>query len=284
MKTKRFIRIRDTDVYYEKRGRGIPMLILHGWSVDHALMSGSMEGVFKGANRDFARIYVDLPGMGKSSVNDAIRTADDVLAVLLEFIDRVIPDERFLLVGESWGGALCRGILHRRKESVIGLCLLCPVSVSGAKKIDKPGRVVLERDESLIASLPDQERTFFESISVLQTRRCWKRFKRDVYPALANRNVDYLGHILHGEYTEDIFSKPLGFDRPVLLLLGRQDSSVGYRDQSEYFMDFPRATVAILDGAGHNLQIEREAVFQSLLADWLDRVRMNSRARIATHA
>jgi hypothetical protein len=37
-------------------------------------------------------------------------------------------------------------------------------------------------------------------------------------------------------------------------------------------MDFPRATLAVLDAAGHNLQIEQERLFQTLLGDWLDRV------------
>ena len=36
--------------------------------------------------------------------------------------------------------------------------------------------------------------------------------------------------------------------------------------------DYPRATFAILDTAGHNLQIEQEEVFNSLFLNWLERV------------
>ena len=34
----------------------------------------------------------------------------------------------------------------------------------------------------------------------------------------------------------------------------------------------PRATFAVLDRAGHNVQIEQQAVFEALVHEWLDRV------------
>jgi pimeloyl-ACP methyl ester carboxylesterase len=236
-------------------------------------MSGSMENVFKKENKGFQRIYVDLPGMGKSSVNPAIKTADDVVGILLDFIDAVLPERNFLLVGESWGGALCRGILEHRKDSVAGLCLLCPVTVSGRKDIERPVRTVIEKDEMFLETLTERERKLFTSLSVVQTRKCWKAFKRDVYGTLIKNNEEYLGHILKGEFRDHKYLGPFTFEKPVLILTGRQDVAVGYKEQTEYFMDFPRATLAVVDKAGHNLQIEQEGVFHALLADWLRRVR-----------
>ena len=58
----------------------------------------------------------------------------------------------------------------------------------------------------------------------------------------------------------------------MLFLLGRQDSVVGYRDAWKIIENYPRATFAILDRAGHILQIEQEELFNSLTNDWLDRV------------
>ena len=40
------------------------------------------------------------------------------------------------------------------------------------------------------------------------------------------------------------------------LLTGRQDISVGYQNIIEIIEEYPRATLAVLDMAGHNLQIE----------------------------
>jgi len=206
-------------------------------------------------------------------VNENVKTADDVLDILLKLIDTLIPGQDFLLAGESWGGALCRGILEYQKDKVLGLCLLCPVSISGGEKT-LPERIILEKDEEFLGSLPQKDRDYFTSLSVVQTKKYWRLFKRDIYPALLNINKRYLASVLTGEYAQDIYTQPLEYSRPVLLLTGRQDNAVGYKDQMSYFMDFPRASLVVLDKAGHNLQIEQEKLFQALLGEWLERVRI----------
>lgn len=59
--------------------------------------------------------------------------------------------------------------------------------------------------------------------------------------------------------------------KPVLLLAGRQDIVVGYQDLLETIEEYPRATFAVLDMAGHNLQIEQPELFQSLVEEWMIR-------------
>ena len=62
------------------------------------------------------------------------------------------------------------------------------------------------------------------------------------------------------------------FNNPTLILLGRQDSSVGYKDAWSILDNYPRGTFAVLDKAGHNLQIEQKNLFNSLVNEWLERV------------
>ncbi len=59
--------IRSVDVYYEKYGEGIPIIMIHGFGPDSQLMIGCMEPVFD-KESPFSRIYVDLPGMGKPRI------------------------------------------------------------------------------------------------------------------------------------------------------------------------------------------------------------------------
>jgi len=56
------------------------------------------------------------------------------------------------------------------------------------------------------------------------------------------------------------------------MLMGRQDCSVGYRDQWRLLENYPRASFAVLDKAGHNLQIEQDVLFAALVKEWLERV------------
>ena len=62
------------------------------------------------------------------------------------------------------------------------------------------------------------------------------------------------------------------YERPSLILCGRQDSVTGYDDQFPLLPHYPRATYAVLDMAGHNLQIEQPGLLAALVREWLGRV------------
>ncbi len=54
--------------------------------------------------------------------------------------------------------------------------------------------------------------------------------------------------------------------------MGRQDHWLGYKDAWKILENYPRATFAVLDRAGHCLQMEQEKLFNQLVSEWLDRV------------
>ena len=56
-------------------------------------------------------------------------------------------------------------------------------------------------------------------------------------------------------------------------MVGRQDICVGYKDLWKLLEDYPRATFVVIDIAGHNLQIEQPEVFNSLVENFLKRVK-----------
>jgi len=59
---------------------------------------------------------------------------------------------------------------------------------------------------------------------------------------------------------------------PTLIVTGRQDAIVGYRDAERLADTLPQATFAVLDNAGHHAHVERETRVAALLSDWLRRV------------
>jgi pimeloyl-ACP methyl ester carboxylesterase len=69
---------------------------------------------------------------------------------------------------------------------------------------------------------------------------------------------------------EDRLPQPV--DAPALILTGRHDVATGYRDAWPLMADLPRATYAVLDGAGHGVEEEQLALFHALAGAWLDRV------------
>ena len=113
----------------------------------------------------------------------------------------------------------------------------------------------------------------FRQVAVIIDRPAWDSFATTVLPAEAaadDPTVERIGQRYAFSTDVDAIGEP--FDRPSLIVVGRQDSVVGYRDALRLVERFPRATFAILDGAGHLLEGERPALFAALVDDWLDRV------------
>ena len=136
-------KIHDLEVYCEIVGEGKPIVMIHGMGVDHRTMKGCMEPVFQNRRDEWQRIYFDLPGMGKTNGVDWIKSSDGMLGFVLAFIDQVRPEEPFLVVGESYGGYLVRGVIRERPKDVDGMLLICPMVVADDEQRDIPSCSVL---------------------------------------------------------------------------------------------------------------------------------------------
>jgi pimeloyl-ACP methyl ester carboxylesterase len=262
--------IRDLEIHYEDIGSGRPVIMLHGFGLDHRVMLGCMEPILK-RREGWRRIYPDLPGMGGTEARDWIADSDGMLDVVLEFIDAVVPGEDFVLAGESYGGYLTLGALHRRAGSVKGLLLICPVLVPDHPKRTLPRHATIFKEPGLGVGSSEEEQ-MFKSMAVVRDSRHWKRFQEEILPGARAADGGFLEAFQRKGYPFSFDVSGISFAGPTLVLLGRQDSVVGFRDALSFMDNFPRGTFAVIDRAGHDLQIEQEGVFNALVGEWLDRV------------
>src|SRR5260370_41032778 len=65
---------------------------------------------------------------------------------VLAFIDRVIPGQRFVLAGLSYGGYLARGVGYHRAASIDGLLLCAPQVKADPAQAHLPLRTTLVED------------------------------------------------------------------------------------------------------------------------------------------
>lgn len=268
----RHVTVKGIPVHYEVRGSGRPIIMIHGFVVDSRSLMGAMEPLFA-HTEGWRRIYFDMPGMGSTPASDAIASSDDMLDLILGFIDAVIPAERFALIGQSYGGYLARGVLARKADLIDGMCLICPVAIAERAKRDLPPRAVVTKDDQWLASLSRTDADAFVPNFVAQTEANWKRFRDELLPGIRAADQPFLER-LSKRYalSFDVDNLQTPFTRPVLMLTGRQDSDVGYQDQWKLLHNYPRATFAVLDGAGHALAIEQADLFDRLTDDWLNRL------------
>lgn len=260
---------KNAAIVYETAGAGTDVLLLHGMGCDRKLMQGCMEGVFR-ARPGYRRWYVDLPGMGESDADIKNASADAILAALTEFVETLLPGP-FLLAGESYGGYLAQGLAARLGRRVKGLLLLCAAFVPEAGERDLPERSALQYDEAFLSTLEETARAAFCAYGVVANEETYGRYCAELLPGLQKADAAF-GIALRQRYAFSFDVEKAVFEGPALIVTGRQDNCVGYLDAWRRLQRFPRATFAALDLAGHNLQIERPALFDALVLDWLDRV------------
>jgi pimeloyl-ACP methyl ester carboxylesterase len=266
--------LENITVHYEMLGEGRPIIVLHGWSLDHRSEVSALEPIFK-RREGWKRFYPDLPGHGRTPGKDWITNQDKILDVVLDFIDHIIPGQRFAVAGTSAGAYIARGVVYRRSALVDGLLLGIPLIVPDDAKRTVPPHVTLVEDAALVSELqPDEIEAL--SFAVVQSREFVNRVTADIMPAIQVADMEFLTKIRPNpenygfSFDVDAHSEP--FTAPTLIVTGRQDSSVGYHDAWTILENYPRATFVVLDRAGHGLYVEQEDLFNALVNDWLDRV------------
>jgi pimeloyl-ACP methyl ester carboxylesterase len=232
-------------IHYDSKGRGRPFFLLHGSPSNHSRAMAQLEPGFR-SRTGWRRIYPDLPGHGGTPGADRIRDMDDYLDVLLEFVDHVAGRGRFAIGGISFGAYLALGIARKRASKVDGLLLSVP-----------------EIYHSLLEERRDREHG---TPSILTPRH--------LDPELPDYSEDtqWLEGLPFRDVTVALYRNPRPLQVPALFLFGRQDASFRYRKYWQILPNFPRATFAVLDGAGHRLWTDRNELACSLVRDLLDRI------------
>lgn len=262
---------------FQEIGQGLPVLLIHGWEGNGQVDMADFEPVLAKLP-GLRRIYVDLPGMGKTPGTN-VKNLDDMYNMLVKFIDAKIGTSKFLLTGSSCGGYLARALAQKYTSQVDGLLLRVPlVEPKYSMRSLDTLRPLIENKE-LMASLSEEERKSFGDVPV-QTHAYISALRAkivNVYnPSTAMADASVLGPIRDDperyQLSWSLDDKDVKFLAPTLILCGRHDDSVGYRDSLRLLELYPRSTYALLDRGIHGLPIDETGLFEALVRDWITRV------------
>lgn len=267
-------KLADITVYYESFGEGRRILMLHGWSLDHRHMVADMEPLFQ-HRQGWKRIYLDLPGHGRTPAKDWITNQDKMLEVVLDFIDHLLPGQRFVVAGASAGAYLARGVAYHRSARMDGLLLTVPLIVAEDARRTVPPHVVVAEDPAFVSELGSDEVEQL-TLAVVRNREVLHSIQASFAPPDQPGDPAFLARIRENpenyDFSFDVDAIPEPFPAPALIVAGRQDALVGYRDAWEIIENHPRGTFVVLDRAGHLLGVEQQKLFHVLAGEWLDRV------------
>ncbi|MCL2575991.1 MAG: alpha/beta hydrolase [Defluviitaleaceae bacterium] len=268
--------INNLPIYYEEYGKGKPVLCIHRFTEDHGLMKGCLEPIFKNLD-GYRRIYLDMPGMGKTPSADWITNADIMLDTLKKFVSQIIGDEGFLLVGASYGAYMSLGMAYDADINIDGMFLFNPCTVPNYDERNLPDdEDTFEEDgiEEFVEgeNIEGSDRFFDEAIVV--TKINWERYKKEILPAYSLTDMGFCEKYRASGYALSFHSKLKGLDfaKPITVLTGRYDDSAGYEDSFNLLKHLPRLTFVTLEGVGPLMQIENPNAFNFHLKDWLSKI------------
>ena len=255
-----------------RRGMGRPLLVIHGWSADHRYMMADLEPNFDESSI-WQRIYFDLPGHGTTTAPLWLNNQTQMFEIVTKFIEQVIGDQKFGVIGNSYGGYLSLGLVRKMPHRLLGAALLVPDLPDDFNNRQTTDALTIVEDMSLFGNLQSDEQWIPGGL-VEHSQYALDEIRAHDMPGYRASDDDLLER-LNKNYLLPVevrhASEP--FVQPSLIALGHQDATVGYERQLQLLPEFPRATVAVVDMAGHYLgRVERPKVFNSLVRDWIEMV------------
>lgn len=124
------IHVNGIRLSYERRGMGTPMVLLHGYPLDHQIW----DDVLPLLADTFELIVPDLRGFGGSSTVDSFSAIEDYAADIAALLDQ-LEIQKAAIVGHSMGGYVALAFARLYPDRITGLGL-----VSSQVLADPPDR------------------------------------------------------------------------------------------------------------------------------------------------
>ena len=113
------IKINDIELAYARRGKGTPLVLLHGFPLDHHLW----DDVSSLLEDKFELILPDLRGFGESTTVGAPYSMDDYASDIAGLLDQ-FGIQKAAVAGHSMGGYVALAFAKLYPERVSGLALI----------------------------------------------------------------------------------------------------------------------------------------------------------------
>ena len=238
------VNVNNVQLAYARRGKGIPLVLLHGFPLDHHLW----DEVVPLLEDTFDVILPDLRGFGNSTMLDLPSSIDDYASDIASLLDH-LNIQRAAVVGHSMGGYVALAFARLYPERLTGLGLISSQVLADAPE-RKAGRYksAAEVSEKGIGSVVEAMTSKFTADEKLQSyaRASMGRQK----PAA------YIGALKAMAERPDSTSLLSSFNFPVVVVHGDADALIPIDRAREVKAALPKAHLVEISGTGHMPMME----------------------------
>ena len=258
------ITIGGTSLNVMDEGSGSPLVLVHGFPLDHSMWRGQIDGL----SAQFRVIAPDLRGFGQSRSEDEIVTmaqfADDMAAML----DALEITEPITFCGLSMGGYIGWQFvkLHRNRVAKLIQCdtkTKADTDEVRATRLKAADHVLANGPEALVATMMPKlfaDTTIANQPEVVQATREVMLSTAPSAIAAAQR-----GMAERPDATDEM-SK---LDVPTLILVGEHDAISPPDEMREIANAIPGAKFVQIDGAGHMAPLEDPPAVNAAILEFL---------------
>jgi pimeloyl-ACP methyl ester carboxylesterase len=260
----------DAAIYYEIEGQGTPLILLHGYALN-GLMWEFQRAVL---SKKYTLVIIDLRGFGKSSCGkcwSGAFMAEDIKGVIesLNLAD-------VALLGFSMGGPVAVRLALDMPAIITRLILVSSTLPSSGRPKTESEIMLQERE---LAALEQRDIAgWIEAIGFRTGSLVGRMFDRN--PAIAplwdkiieRQHRDYLLCMMHGRLGTvsniDWRSRLPMISQGTLVIAGAEDKR--FLDASRHLaVTIPESKLAIIEGAGHMVNLEKPDEFNRAVSGFL---------------
>jgi len=242
------VNINDIELAYERHGNGTPLVLLHGYPLDHHLW----DDVVPLLKDTFDLIIPDLRGFGDSTTVDSPYSMDDYASDIAGLLDQ-LGIQKAAITGHSMGGyaALAFARLYPERVGALGL-------VSTQVLADPP-----DRKEGRYKSAAEVAEKGISGVVETMT----PKFTSDPHwQAFARKSMEeqqpsaYIGALKAMAERVDSTSLLSSIKYPIVVIHGDADMLIPIDRAREVKATRPESTLVEINGAGHMPMCEEPKV------------------------
>ncbi|KOG28302.1 MULTISPECIES: alpha/beta fold hydrolase [Streptomyces] len=250
-----------THVFYEDRGTGPALLLVHGHPFDHTMWQPQIDRF----SRTHRVIAPDLRGYGNTPLGAMTHSTDlgEFAEDLVELLDE-LRIEDCVLAGLSMGGQIAMELYRRHPERVRGLVLADTFPAAETEDGKKArnamaDRLLREGMHGYADEVLDRMVAPYNTHAAPHVHRMM-RATDPVAAAAALR-----GRAERPDYRETLAAATV----PALVVVGRDDTYTPVADAEEMHALLPDSTLVVVERAAHLPNLERTEEFDAALAAFL---------------
>jgi 3-oxoadipate enol-lactonase len=233
------ININGIKLAYERHGKGTPLVLLHGYPLDHHLW----DEVVPLLKNTFDLIVPDLRGFGESTTVETSYMMNDFASDIVGLLNQ-IDIHKIVIVGHSMGGYVALAFARLYPERVSGLGL-----VSTQVLADPP-----DRKEGRYKTAADVAEKGISGVVEMMTPKFtsdphWQAFARKTMEA--QQHVAYIGALKAMAERVDSTSLLSEIKTPVVVIHGDADALIPIDRAREVKAALPKSHLVEIKGVGH---------------------------------